>query len=306
MKQKPPRKKLHWSLKVFFGLAALAITERLCYQATAGFQVSRIQTPNTVTAFEETIVNPSMTIEVRKLLQQPFHFLGSGSQSYAFVSDDGQYVLKVFKQHHFYIPSFLADLPLPSFVSSPAQKLVRLQTVKREQFMRSCVIASESWKEETATLYTHLAPSDDLDFSLTLIDKLNISHAVQANTLQFAVQKKAELVSPTLKKLLHDGKKEAAEECIRSLIALIKVRSQKGVGDRDPVVRRNFGFLGHQAIEIDIGSYYENPYLRKDPLYSRAVFFEIKNLHGWLMHHFPELAPLAEKELEPFLGNAKL
>lgn len=297
MKQKQPRKKLHWSLKVFFGLAALAIVERVCYQATAGFQVSRIQTPNTITAFEDTIVNPSMTAEVRELLQQPFHFLGSGSQSYAFVSADGQYVLKVFKQHHFYIPSYLSDLPLPSFISSPAQKLVRFQTIKREQFMRSCVIASDSWKEETATLYTHMAQSNDLDFSLTLIDKLNISHAIKANTLQFAVQKKAELVSPTLKKLLNNGDTEAAKECIRSLIALIKVRSQKGVGDRDPVVRRNFGFLGQQAIEIDIGSYYENPYLRDDPLYSRAVFFEIKNLHGWLMNHFPSSPPSPKKSL---------
>lgn len=167
--------------------------------------------------------------------------------------------------------------------------------------MRSCVLATTAWHEETGTLYAHLAASTDLGFSLTLIDKLQISHTLTADSLQFAVQKKADLVTPTLKKLLDNGQKEDAEACIRSLIALIKIRSQKGIGDRDPVVRRNFGFIGLQAVEIDIGSYYENRYLPQEPLYSRAVFFEIKNLHGWLKNHFPILAPVAKKELEPFL-----
>lgn len=287
----PRRKKYHWSFKVVFGILAFVILERLCYQATDGFQISRILTPDTVTPFEKEIVNPPLSNEVRTILQQPFQFLGSGSQSYAFVSADGQYVLKVFKQHHFYIP------PLP------IEKLVRFQEKKRDQFMRSCALAATSWKEETGTLYVHLSPSNDIGFSISLIDKLNIAHKVEADTLQFAVQKKADLVSPRLNHLLRNGNKEESEECIRSLIALIKMRPLKGIGDRDPVVRRNFGFIGNQAVEIDIGSYYANPFLRTEPLYSRAVFFEIKNLHGWLKNHFPELAPIAEKELAPFLKN---
>lgn len=285
------RKKHHWSFKVIFGLLAFILLERLCYQATSGFQISRILSPANITTFEKGIVNPPLNDEVRSLLQQPFHFLGSGSQSYAFVSGDGQYVLKVFKQHHFYIPPF--TIP----------KLSCFQEKKREQFMKSCALAGTAWKEETGTLFVHLAPSENIGFSLTLIDKLKIAHQVKADTLQFAVQKKAGLVTPTLQKFLREGNRDRAEECVRSLIALIKTRCSKGIGDRDPVVRRNFGFIGSQAVEIDIGSYYENPYLTRDPLYSRAVFFEIKNLHGWLANHFPELAPLAESELAPFLKN---
>lgn len=300
-RSKRPRKKYHWCFKVIFGLLILVLVERLCYRATAGFQIARIRTPATITSFEKQIVNPPLPDGLRAKLKQPFHFLGSGSQSFAFVSADGQYVLKVFKQHHFVIPSFINACPLPSFLSNPAQKLVRFQETKREQFMRSCVLASTAWQEETGTLYAHLANSTDLGFSLTLIDKLHISHSVPADSLQFALQKRANLVMPTLKNLLVNGQKEEAEECIRSLISLIKTRCQKGVGDRDPVVRRNFGFIGLQAVEIDIGSYYENRYLPQEPLYSRAVFFEIKNLHGWLEDHFPALSPIARQELDPFL-----
>ncbi len=295
------KKKLPLTLKILFFAMGCFLLEHLTYRATAGFQVTRISTPSTITDFEKNFSNDPLNQEIRAIMQQPFYFLGSGSQSFAFVSEDGQYVLKVFKQHHFLIPAFLKNLPLPAFTRTFSRDFLQSQETKREQFMRSCAIAASSWKEETGTLYVHLASSNEGDIPLTLVDKLHIQHVIKADTLQFALQKKATLVSSTLRTFLKNGDKESAEACIRSLITLIKTRCEKGIGDRDPVVRRNFGFIGTQAVEIDIGSYYENGFLKQEPLHGRAVFFEIKNLRGWLANHFPELAPLAEAELQPFL-----
>ncbi len=295
------RKKIPLSCKILIFIVCGFALEKLCYQATAGFQISRILTPKGVTAFEEEIVNPPMPPALRSKLQQPFRFLGSGSQSYAFISEDGQYILKVFKQHHFIIPSFLKKIPLPKLVRMPCDNLVDFQEKKREQFIKSCVIASHELKEETGTLYAHLAPSTELGFSLTVIDKLNIAHTLSADQLQFVVQRKADLVIPTLRKLTQEGRIEEAKECIHSLISLIQTRSRKGIGDRDPVIRRNFGFIQGQAVEIDIGSYYQNPFLKVEPLHTRAVYFELKNLHSWLDCHFPMLA--AEVSLILFEGE---
>ncbi len=296
-KKTGPAKRIPKRFKAILFLLGFIILQQLTYRATAGFQITHIGTPSSITEFEKEYSNAPMPDGVRELLRQPFHFLGRGSQSYAFVSEDGQYVLKVFQQHHFLIPSFLKSWPLPKL----AHDFARSQEIKREKFMKSVAIAATHWKEETGTLYAHLASSDELEFSLTFIDKLNIAHQVPADTLQFAVQRKADLVTPTLKSLLNSGNQGAAETCVRSLISLIKNRSENGIGDRDPVVRRNFGFIGLQAIELDIGSYYENDCLKEEPLHGRAVFFEIKNLHSWLKKHFPELAPVAEKELAPYL-----
>lgn len=297
-KKGPSLKKCHWSLKVFLCLVLLLVVERLCHRATEGFQVNFIKTPSRITSFEKEVANLPLSKEMRNLLMQPFYFLGSGAQCYAFISEDGSYVLKVFKQHNFFIPSFLTTWPLPPFLQKFCQDLIQAQQIKRESFMRSCVIAATSWKEETGMLYLHLAPSLDTDFSVTLVDKLNIAHRIPAHTLQFAIQKRAELVTPTLSRLLQKGHLQEAEACIHSLMHLIQTRCQKGIGDRDPVVRRNFGFIEGKAVEIDIGSYFDNPFLKTDPLYTRDLYFEIRNLQGWLHNHHPELAHIPAEALK--------
>lgn len=300
-KTKSPKKKYSWSFKVLFSILVLVVLQQFCYQATAGFQVIFIQTPKAISPLEHEIINQPPPEELRSRLEQPFYFLGSGAQCYAFVSEDQSYVLKVFKQHNFFIPNFLTTCSSIPLLGSPCQKLILSQKNKREDLIRSCLIAGTDWSEETGTLYLHLATKNDLDFSLTLIDKLKISHILPAGNLQFVVQRKANLVTPTLAQLKKEGRHHEAEECVRSLISLIIKRCEKGIGDRDPVIRRNFGFIGTRAVEIDIGSYYFNPFLKSPPLYTRDVYFEIHNLHNWLQHHHPELTHVTAKALESFL-----
>lgn len=63
---------------------------RFSHHATAGFRISKIQ--NNFFHVQE-YGHPFIP-------QGPFTYLGRGLQSFAFVSEDGNYVLKIFNNHY--------------------------------------------------------------------------------------------------------------------------------------------------------------------------------------------------------------
>ena len=100
-------------LLLFFGV------ERLCHRATDGFALVNIYSPKgsdhgLQTDFPLSISNVN--------LDQPFYYLNSGSQSYVFLSNDGQTILKFFKFQHMRIPPWIEYLPLPSSLAEKRAK----------------------------------------------------------------------------------------------------------------------------------------------------------------------------------------
>src|SRR5258706_12163985 len=87
----------------------------------------RIHADKKATSWELSPLSAQEKENIDKILTEPFSFLGSGGQCYAFVSKDEKYVLKFFKQK---------ANPCPLF--------------------NSCKIAYETLKEETGMLALHL------------------------------------------------------------------------------------------------------------------------------------------------------
>ncbi len=297
-----PRKKYHPILKITLFLLLFLATERFCHKQTGGFQLHKILSKQ---ALDPSRALPSLPEEdrdeIRALVAQPFYFLGHGGQSYAFVSEDGTTVLKFFKQHHIRFWNWLSRLSLPSFLQGYREKMLAKMQHQSPFLIESCKISYLEFREHTGLIYLHLQKTDFLPKKVKLIDKLGIAHEIALDETDFALQKKAELFRPKLRKLLQNKDLSAAKQCIRSLLDLMIDRSQKGIADRDPNIRRNMGFVGNQAIEIDLGSYNKIPVPSIDPQSLREeLMIKTSKLKQWLDHKSPELSHFLTEQIECF------
>ncbi len=223
--------------------------------------------------------------EIEYILEQPLHFFAKGSQAYAFISADGNYILKILKQHKFHPRTHLSYVP---FLPQHAE-LIRRQK-KAEKAFTSFQNAFSGFCSETGLLAIHLVPSNSWKKIVTLIDKKGNEHSIDLGKTSFALQKKAEFLYPTLTQLIETGKTGHAKQRINSLMLLLHKLAYEGVVDNDPILRRNFGFIGENAIEFDIGMFGIDP-SRKGHILSKEELKKLTaELYSWLDHNHPELA----------------
>ena len=271
-------------------IAALSLgLERLYYRQNGGFSIGKITSP----VLPSHVAHENLQ-DIDCLLEQPFHFLGSGGTSFAFLGEDGTTVLKLFKRQHFAAHGLFFHVCFPGIadvwrIHKILQREWQHQHKRQAFFFNSCQLAYQHLKEETGLLFLTLSP--DLHFSrrVKLIDAWGVPHSFDLSRAEFAVQKKANLLYPVLEKLLKDGRQEEAKQAIDSLLKLISARCAKGIGDRDPNLLINFGFNDGKAIEIDLGSYYLKPELSSTFATAQELFLSTYALQKWLEKHSPDL-----------------
>ncbi|HSX03459.1 MAG TPA: hypothetical protein VLG76_01885 [Rhabdochlamydiaceae bacterium] len=250
---------------LLFILCFFAI-ERFCRLQTNGFSVNKIYSDH---PFEEKWeVNNSEQVD--KLLSEPFYFIGSGVQYYAFVSADQKTVLKIVKPYHLCPNFILSKLPFPKAIKERKKRL--------DAIFQSAKIAYEELKEETGLIFLHLNRTHDKYPKVKLYDKLGICHEVSLDESAFALQKKAKsfFSEPLLK------------QTIDRTFSLIQKRCKKGISNSDAVLSKNFGFVEDHAIEIDIGSFTKNPFISKPYATKRELLLETFELKQQLKDD-PEL-----------------
>lgn len=219
-----------------------------CHKQTGGFSPHKIQSHLSHNPYWDT---PSQDLPI---LKQSFHYLGKGGQCYAFVSEDGTTVLKLFKMHNLRQYPLAYRLLLPFTVDSWRLKTLAHQQEKLRRTFTSCQIAYSKLQHETALLHLQLNPDATLP-TITLIDKLGISHQLSLKNVPFALQKKGEKASVHLKALLREGKQSQAEELLDKVKNCISLRKAKGIGDYDPSFRKNIGLIDGEPFFIDIGNF---------------------------------------------------
>lgn len=252
--------------------------------------------------------NPDWDVSVkeppRELLQQPFTFLGKGVQCYAFESADKTVVLKLFKHYHAWPSnSVLRELSLPSFLENKRKQTLLARYERVHAIYSSCKIAMEEMPEETGMLYLHLNPTSHLNQKLTFFDKLGIRHEINLDTTPFLLQKKGVVAFEKLSLLMKEGQVEKTKQAISSLLQLIVRRCEKGIVNTDPIVRRNMGYIGETAIEIDTGSFVKNAFCKKPYEIKREVFFETLELKEWLEKHHPDLLAYFQENLDALISS---
>ncbi len=206
--------------------------------------------------------------ELRDLLNQPFSFLDKGAQCYVFQSRDGKYVIKLFR---FDQPHFLSKQKVGPF----------------EKLFSACLLAYTEAPEETGVVHLHLNRTMQELPILFATSPTGQALQIPLDRYRFAIQKKAE---PFRKVLL---RAENKEKLIDSFVSLLYSRIEKEIGNSDPTLHRNFGFLDGKALEIDFGNYFTHPSSKIGEMHRFT-----HRLRRWLKHHDPASVAYLDKKVK--------
>jgi len=274
-------------LGLFLGL------QQLIELRTHGFCLQKIfadDIPNS-----EVWTTPPPSADVLERLDQPYTFLGSGSECFAFRSADGKSVIKFFKLDVMRPVYLLRGLFLENYSGSPMQRILNMRAFRIQRTFNSLRLSYEHLKEETGLLYLHLTPQGNINKILTIYDPCGIAHKVDLRTTHFFLQEYVTPLSTHLLELKETGRWEEACRCVDFLCSLIVERSQKGFSDRDPRVK-NFGFNACRAVEIDAGSFAPCA-----TAWRQELFFATTELYEWAEVHYPPLAAYLLQHLDLYL-----
>lgn len=253
----------------------------LGYSLNEGFSSSHIQCKEK----NETFSSCKCDAEILSLLNQEFTYMSKGSQSFVFLGEDQKTVLKFFRCNR-YFPS---HLPLISI------KKRELKKMKWTHLMESCSLAYQKLKQESALIFLHLTPTEDLP-KLTVKDKLGRKLYIDLNKTYFTLQKKSLLLYEFLEDCKKNNKSDLAKRGIKELIDLIRYRYRNGIGDKNPALAKNVGFIEGRPMFIDIGEFY-----KINPIDESSLKNELqqmtRKIAPWILMHYPELFSYLQQEI---------
>jgi hypothetical protein len=268
------RKWILFSLLIVTCLSLPAGMKRL----TRGFKIKKTELELESCSNWEVVPKLS-AVEVRLILSQPFRYLDKGAQCYAFLSEDGQYVLKLFR-----------------FDQRQRKNFSKLERASR--FLDASKLAYVLAAEETGLLHLHLNPTSNALPTVKARGPLGQSFRLPLDRFRFALQKRATPLEEGLFKALKSGK---LNERVEEIISLLESRIGKRIGNTDPSLWRNFGFLDDRAIEIDFGNYTRRPDFSEER-FARAEFERyMRSLRSWIEIH----APLYSEDFQAKMNGVK-
>lgn len=254
-------KQINWNIKAFFVFSLLIIFCVLVgkgwYWATDGFRVDRIETE------EPWGHERPLSEEAESALRQRFYYLGRGRQCFAFVSEDGQYVLK--------------------FPRMDRYKNRENGERKKKAYFKSLEIAYDELKEESALIGMFNCSKKRI--KIELVDRIGRIVHLPLEKTKFILQRKMKL----FKDVFREDNAEWIVDCLLKLIVKI---SRMDILSKDGGFMENFAFDDKRAYQIDVGSYY-----RKEGAFNKAIHASIENLRVFLRDTDPELLTMIDNKL---------
>lgn len=284
--------------KILSVILVFILCERFCHHKTQGFRTHKIHSNLSFNPdWEVAPLSENEMEKVSNALNQPYIFLGSGAQCYAFSSQDNQYVLKVFKHHHSRQNFWKKEIPLPKILKPLHRHLINHNHKPLERIFYSCKLAFELLKEETGLVYLHLNKTHFFNKPLTLVDPIGIAHSIDLDKVEFILQYKGTMAYPTILSLIKKKDQTGAKQHLEALLDVIVARCKAGIADKDPIIKRNFAFVGQKAIIIDTGCFSYDPYLKNPFLQNRLLFLETMKCRRWVSKKAPELLSFFEEKI---------
>ena len=236
-----------------------------------------------------TTLKQTDSIILENILNQPYYYYSQGNQSYAFISKDGLYILKLFKFSHLIPPLWFSWIPdIPPFIKLKSIKhdsqITRLQRLYRGHW-----IAETYDKENCGVLAFNMIDleSTPYHFQITVFDRLGISHLISPTKTPFILQKKAIVARSYFNKYFKNNDLETIKSLVDKIFVLYLNEYKEGVYDRDHNVIDNIGFIEDRAMRIDVGK------LQYDPKFSQIEYYlpdikekVVKRIKIWTKSHF--------------------
>lgn len=208
--------------------------------------------------------------QLKEIFKQKFHFLASGYQSYAFISEDERTIIKFFRMKRL-------SYALSDHLFHPDK--VEMHKKNLSLIFNAYKLAYEELREDAGLLYIHLNKTNFLKTKLSITDQGGNESLVDLDKVHFIVQEKAEPLFVHLRKFIDQNDKKGFENAKDALLALIKRRQGKEIGDEDKGIAENYGFIGERPIQFDIGRIYKGKI--------EGEYEEILQRLNWWMHLNP-------------------
>lgn len=242
---------------------------------------------------------------LHQILSQPFRYIGKGCQFYAFESEDKQAVLKFFKHKHLRPLTWLHSLPMTKKMRQKSDEKIKLREERIQNLFSSCQLAYEELSEETGVLFLHLNRTPILYQEVILIDKIGLKHRIRLDDYEYVLQKKAIHVGPTLSKLLEQHQEEELRSKIHQLAALVVLRCEKGIRDRDRSFVQNIAFCEgeERAVFVDIGQFFKDEKVKRAEETQKDLLRRLNSLRCWAAERNPALIPFVDDEIALYQQN---
>lgn len=274
---------------------------RLYFQLTGGFTVSNITSDLSFDSDRE-IAASADNHEIASILKQEFRYLGKGCQSYVFLSEDGKYVIKFLKYQRFRPQKFLNYLSFIPFIEKIRQQKVSKKNEKLSKLFSSWKIAYENLSKETGVLFLHLNKTAYLKQPLVIYDKLGIKHTLNPDQIEFIVQKRANMLCPTIEEYMTEGKSDEAKHLLTHLVDMILSEYERGFADNDHALMQNTGVIAGVPVHIDVGQFVNDMQMAEKDHYAIELFSKMYKFRIWLAKKYPELESFLTTRLLEIIG----
>jgi len=220
---------------------------------------------------------------------QPFYYMGKGSQTFVFESADHNWVLKFYK-----FPSHMRKIswlkhPI-AYKRDPRRIEIKDHNIKRFLMSYSSFhFAHTLLPHETAVTYVHLNPTQTIKKSVTLYDRLGAKYSVSLDSTGYLLQRKAEKIFPVLDRAMASGDIALGKKVVDELIGVIVARCKTGLTDLDAMVHNNYGWLDGRAIHIDVGRFIPSEEVKQPSEYKKEAVRITQLFSDHLGEHYPEL-----------------
>lgn len=237
--------------------------------------------------------SPLHSPEARDVLSNPFSYVSRGAQAYVFASEDGQFVLKLFRgsprSHRW--NRYLRHRFL-------GKKERRGVLEKIPALFAACQLAYTKVPELTGLVYMHLNATKDLLPNTFLINGMKKKIPIDLNHCRFVLQKKGRPIRDSFLEAVHANDQAKYRRLARAFVSLLEERTLKNIGNLDRTIWYNFGFVGETAIEWDFGRYYYNPDFQDRSFREQEIALFTKSLQRFL----DDLAPDWPVNLSEYKG----
>lgn len=280
---------LRLSLATLYIVIALFVAARIYYYLTDDFREGNItyEMPYE-SSWQIAPLTQQEEAKVNQILNQPWHYIGKGAQSYAFVSEDDRYVLKFFKFKHLRPSWFLDSLP----PIGPLKDYKDTQAARKERKLfgvfQSYKLAYDQDRKESGLVFIQLNTVGNPQRSVVVIDKLGISRKIELAEIPFILQDKGQTLRNVLRELLDHGDVVTTEYRLGQILDMYAGEYQRGLFDHDHGVMQNTGFVGERPIHLDVGKLLRDESMKNRDIAKKDAQLVTNNMKEWIGKNFPE------------------
>ncbi|MBX9922529.1 MAG: hypothetical protein K2Y01_00320 [Rhabdochlamydiaceae bacterium] len=278
------------SYLVLLSIASFFLLNSLCKMLTDDFSTDFLTPP---VSQDSVWANTPIPENLKELIDQEYVYLGKGQQAYAFLSKDGKHVFKLFKpariafQPSFFGKTYKIGLSKVPFIKSLCvdYSSAHYKEVQKKEF-QSYFNAITLLPEETKVEYVHLASTQYLKKKLKIYDKIGVLHTIDLDNTSFLIQKRVNLLYPTLLQLVKKNEMEKAKILLKNFIAANLHLIDKNI-DNPTIEEANIGCLDFHIVQIDVGRLltaqdlgFSNPKIPLSQIYTSTA-----PMKKWLQTH---------------------